>query len=48
MGTITFSPLYFGVLKGKYLMEIPSDFRYLTNREIYSCFRSFYDEFILN
>ena len=43
MGTITFSPLYSGVLSGKYLKEIPRDSRYLTNREATPVLKVYFD-----
>ena len=43
MGTTTFSPLYSGVLSGKYLKEIPRDSRYLTNREATPVLKVYFD-----
>ncbi len=43
MGSTTFSPLYSGVLSGKYLKEIPRDSRYLTNREATPVLKVYFD-----
>ena len=42
-GTTTFSPLYSGVLSGKYLKDIPIDSRYIKNKDATAVLKIYFD-----